>query len=127
MEQVEERFGDYVLVEPLGTGGMGQVFKAYHVADKERAYPYALKRLKAGDAELTTYILREAAIAKALRAECFVETFDVGAVDGQPYLLMEYVDGADLARLIGRLMRRKRRMPMEVILDLLEQICNALA
>lgn len=126
MEQVEERFGEYILTDPLGSGGMGQVFKAYHIADKERVYPYALKRLKPGDADLTTAVLREAAIGRALRAECFVETYDVGQVDGTPYLLMEFIDGADLGRLIGRLRRRKRQMPMEVLLDLLEQMTRAL-
>lgn len=126
-QQVEERFGDYILVEPLGRGGMGEVFKAYHQEDVERSYPYALKRLYTGDPELVTQALREAAIARALRSDYFVEAYDVNTVNTQPYILLEFVDGADLGRIIGRLQRRKRKMPLEVLLDLLEQIGLGLA
>lgn len=127
MERDEERFGEYILVEPLGQGGMGRVYKAYHQADRDRVYPYAIKRITTNEPEVVGNLMREVAIGRTLRGPFFVETYDGGVIDNQPWLLMEYVDGIDIMRLISRLKRRGRKMPIEVIVEVLEKVAQGLS
>jgi serine/threonine-protein kinase len=81
----------------LGRGGMGVVYKAWHLR-LNRAV--ALKMLLAGPAarpEELERLLREAQVVAGLRHPNIVPVHDVGDVDGRPYFTMELVEGGDLA------------------------------
>src|SRR6202045_160071 len=81
----------------LGYGGMGVVYRAWHLR-LNRAV--ALKMLRAGPCarrdELERF-LREAQAVAALRHPNIVQVHDVGDVEGRPYFTMEFVEGGDLA------------------------------
>ena len=81
----------------LGRGGMGIVYRAWHLRLNR---PVALKMLLAGPyarpAELERF-LREAEAVAALRHPNIVQVYDVGDVDGRPYFTMELVEGGNLA------------------------------
>jgi tetratricopeptide (TPR) repeat protein/class 3 adenylate cyclase/predicted Ser/Thr protein kinase len=101
-----EQFGRYRLVSRLGVGGMGAVFLAH---DTEVDRPVALKvpRFDAGDSTLgRERFLREARSAATLRHPNVCPVYDVGVVEGTPYLTMAYIDGRPLhhwaAELPGR-------------------------
>ena len=96
-----ERFGDYEILESVGGGAMGAVFKARH---RRLNRVVALKRIRQGrhasEAERARF-LREAEAAARLQHPHIVTLYEAGEVEGQPYLAMEFVPGKTLAETIG--------------------------
>jgi len=97
------RVGAFTLLEKLGGGGMGVVYRA---RQDRPARDVALKLLRAGadaGAEELVRFHREADAAARLHHPNIAAVYEVGNADGQPYLAMEYVAGGDLRRtLAGR-------------------------
>ncbi len=99
-------FDRYVIEAPLGQGGMGEVYRAY---DPRLRRKIALKVLTLGTDETdpedkheaAERVLREARNAAALDHPNAVSVFDVGEVDGRPYIAMELVNGLALRDYIG--------------------------
>ncbi|MBI3271209.1 MAG: serine/threonine protein kinase, partial [Planctomycetes bacterium] len=92
--------GRYLLVEELGRGGMGVVYKAWHSG--LRAF-FAVKVLLAGDhasGEELVRFRREAQAAARLRHRGIVAVHDIGEEDGRTFIAMEYVNGVTLDRLL---------------------------
>jgi serine/threonine-protein kinase len=95
------RFGDYELLEELGRGGMGVVYKAWQ-RSPERVV--ALKMALRGDlasAEERARFLAEAKMAARLNDGRIVQVYDVGEQDGQMYFSMQYIEGTTLARRVA--------------------------
>ncbi|QDU59255.1 Serine/threonine-protein kinase PrkC [Planctomycetes bacterium Pan216] len=102
-------FGKYELLEEIGRGGMGVVFKARHL---ELQRVVAVKMLLFGQLSTPDQIERfhaEARAAARLSHPSIVPIFDVGQENGQHYFAMEYVEGESLAERL----RRGRLEPME--------------
>ncbi len=94
--------GNYVVLEKLGRGGMGQVFKARH---RRMERIVALKMLPAGTARSPAALKRfqrEAKAAAQLSHPNIVTAYDADEADGIHFLVMEYVEGQDLAALIKK-------------------------
>ena len=94
--------GRYRLEQPLGHGGMASVYLA---RDTELDRPVALKLLAenlGGDESLQRRFVREARLAARLSHPNVVSVYDAGEDDGRPYIVMEYVDGENLAELLSR-------------------------
>jgi len=89
------RLGKYELLDELGRGGMGVVFRAL---DTELGRTVAVKTLRVGgaDGELVERLLREARTAAALDHPGIVRVHDVGVIDGVPFLAMAFVPGRTL-------------------------------
>ena len=111
----------YELLEELGRGGMGIVYKAYQVGLKRTV---ALKMILAGDFsnnEQESRFRLEAEAVGMLQHPNIVQVFDTGEVDKRPYFSMEFVDGSNLAKkLAGTPMR-----PQDAAL-LLETLARAM-
>jgi eukaryotic-like serine/threonine-protein kinase len=93
-------FGDYDLLEELGRGGMGVVFRALQ---KSLGRTVALKMVRQGDLATPAERARfraEAEMVARLEHPNIVTIFEVGEVEGQPYFTMPYVEGTTLARLV---------------------------
>ncbi len=95
-----QSLGGYEILEPLGEGGMGRVFKARHgrlnrvvalkvIRTEQLANPNALRRFQ-----------REARAAARLAHPNIVQIYDAAEADGTHFLVMEYVAGEDLAELV---------------------------
>lgn len=100
--QVGAQIGPYTLLEEIGLGGMGRVFRA---SDRAGGPDIALKILKnklRGHKELRARFQREAKILMRLTHRVLVKVFDVGEWQDRPYLAMELVTGEGLDERIRR-------------------------
>jgi serine/threonine-protein kinase len=127
---IESRFlpgqifaGRYRIVGLLGWGGMGEIYRA---DDIKLGQPVALKflpeALEQNRSRLDRF-LHEVRIARQVSHDNVCRVYDVGEVEGQHYLSMEYVDGEDLASLL----RRIGRLPGDKALQIARQMCAGLA
>lgn len=115
-----QRLGPYELLEEVGRGGMGVIYRARHPG-LDRIV--ALKMLLAGefaDAKARERLLREAKIAARLTHPGIVTIHDVGEHDGRPYFAMEYVPGPNLAQLC-----RDNLLPLPVVVRYVEHLARA--
>src|SRR5688572_19399635 len=120
--------GSYRLVERLGQGGMGEVWRAKH---RLLARPAAIKLIRTADSgsslssdEAVRRFEREAQVTAALSSPHTVQLFDFGvADDGRFYYVMELLDGLDLETLV----RRHGPVPANRVIYLLRQVCHSLA
>ncbi|MBW3542987.1 MAG: serine/threonine protein kinase, partial [Planctomycetes bacterium] len=113
---------DYVLLDEIGEGGMGRVYKARH---RHMQRLVALKVL-CGSSDAEEALLRfqrEVEAAARLAHPNIVTAYDAGFVDGEPYLVMEYVDGRSLAEIL----RGRRPLEISQAVDLILQAARGLA
>ncbi len=95
--------GRYNLVRLLGKGGMGEVYEAQHAIIGRRFAVKFLHPHLASNSEAVARFQREAQAAGRLENENIVAVVDAGtADDGAPYLVMEYLEGENLAQLLVR-------------------------
>jgi serine/threonine-protein kinase len=114
--------GRYRIVGLLGRGGMGEVYRA---DDLKLGQPVALKFLPsdvAQDGARLERFLNEVRSALKVTHTNVCRVHDIGEVDGQHYLSMEYVDGEDL----GSLLRRIGRLPRDKAVQIARQLCAGL-
>jgi hypothetical protein len=102
------QLGDYELLEKLGEGGMGAVYKARHCTMDRLVAVKLLPARFVKSADLVKRFYQEVKAAAKLIHPNVVTAFDAGQHEGVHYLVMEYVEGRDLARLI------KQRGPLSV-------------
>ena len=116
-----QRIGEYLLLEKLGAGGVGEVWKARDVR-LNRIVALKYLALTASGASPPHALLREARAASALNHPNIITIFEVGESAGRPYLAMEFVDGETLrARL------KRPPVPLDETLDIAAQILEGLA
>ncbi len=100
--------GRYRMIGRLGSGGMGEVYRA---DDLELAQPVALKFLPEAvdkDPARLTQIHNEVRIARQISHPHVCRVHDIDEYQGHTFLSMEYVDGEDLASLLRRVARRAK-------------------
>jgi serine/threonine-protein kinase len=108
----------------LGVGGMGVVVAARHLGLDELVAIKLLLPESLGDAESVQRFESEARAAVKIKSEHVARIIDVGELDnGAPFIVMEYLDGEDLAEWI----RRKGPLGVYDAIDLLLQACEAIA
>lgn len=115
--------GRFRIVAMLGRGGMGEVFRA---DDLKLGQPVALKflpRAVAGDPKHLERLYAEVRVARQIAHPNVCRVYDIGEVDGEHFLSMEYVEGEDLAALL----RRIGRVPESKAIQISWQIAAGLA
>lgn len=118
-----QRIGKYDVVGVLGQGGMGVVYRA---RDARIGRDVAIKTLTAGfsgESDMLKRFYQEAGHTGNLRHPNIVTVYDFGDEDGLPYIVMEFLDGEPLDKLI----REKAELHLSAKLDIMEQVCAALA
>lgn len=95
-----ERLGPYEIVSSLGAGGMGEVFRAFDTRLRRTVALKVLLREKMADSDHQRRFLREARAASALNHPNIVTLYDIASDGSVDYLVMEYVPGNLLERLI---------------------------
>ena len=115
--------GRYEVIEELGKGGMGKV---YRVEDKKIKEEVALKLLKpeiAGDQKTIERFSNELKFARKIRHKNVCQMFDLGEAEGTQYITMEYVPGQDLKGLI----RQTGQLTIGKAISVAKQVCEGLA
>lgn len=123
MEAFEPRdYGDYELLEELGRGGMGVVYKAWQ-KDLDRIV--ALKMILRGDLASPADLARfraEAEAAAQLHHPHIVPVYEVGEIDGRPFFSMKLIEGTTLSRKLA-----DGPLPSRTAAEMLAPICRAIA
>lgn len=94
--------GRYRIIEPIGIGGSSQVYLAHDAVLARHVAIKVLDEQAAGQAELRRLFTKEARALAQMSHPNIVSVFDVGEVDGRPYIAMEHVAGVSLKQRIER-------------------------
>ena len=114
--------GRYEILQLLGEGGMGSVYKAM---DRELNRPVALKLIRpqlAANPSILARFKQELLLAHQVTHKNVIRIYDLGDADGVKFISMEFVDGADLRTLI----RERKKFPPREAVEITQQICRAL-
>jgi len=122
-----EAFGRYQLLGLLGQGGMGRLYIAERRGIQGFVKIVALKRIQphlADSKQLREMFLNEARIAARLEHPNIVATYELGEVDGNYFISMEYLPGEDLSAIISGC--QDARMPIDIAAALTQQAAQGL-
>ncbi|MGQ0504530.1 MAG: serine/threonine protein kinase [Myxococcaceae bacterium] len=118
-----------MLLAPLTTGGMGELFlgrlEGSHGFEKLCVIKRILANL-ASDPEVLGRFLQEAKTVARLSHGAVAQVLDLGIHENAPYLVMEHVDGKDLRRVIARSRERSLPLPLTFVLFVMGRVLDAL-
>ena len=124
-----ERLGRYRLVRPISTGGMARVFEARRESLAGVSPRVAIKVILpdfATDAAFQQLFVNEARIGSQLHHQNLVGIQDFDREGEHFYLVMEYVEGITMRRIIGLGRRHGLLLPLSVIVEMARQVCEGL-
>lgn len=114
--------GDYMVLEPIGAGGMGAVYKARAVGVERVVAVKCMTSALANDEKSIARFKREIRTASAMDHPNIVKCYDTGVANGTLYLVMEFVDGHDLASWV----RRYGPLPIDFACECARQVALGL-
>ena len=101
-DQHPREFGDYILYEQIAAGGMGVVYRAHHKKlDRDVALKMIRDRNLASDESVKRFMGEARAVAR-LHHPAIVPVHDVGELDGQHYIAMQFIEGRSLADILAQ-------------------------
>jgi serine/threonine protein kinase len=115
--------GRYQIIEELGRGGMGRVYKATDTKIKEKVALKLIKPEIASDKKTLERFSNELRIARRITHKNVGKMFDINEEEGTHYITMEYVSGQDLRGLI----RQSGKLGIETALSIAKQACEGLS
>jgi serine/threonine protein kinase len=124
------QFGKYTLFERIGRGGMADVFKARVQGPAGFERVFVVKRILphlSDDPTFTKMFIEEAKMSARLSHPNIVQVFELGAVDNEYFISMEYVRGRDLAETMRTLWARIGPPRPELVAYVGREMCRALA
>jgi eukaryotic-like serine/threonine-protein kinase len=124
-----QRFGRYILCDEIASGGMATVYFGRLVAPVGFSRTVALKRLHAAyakDPEFVAMLVDEARLASRVQHRNVVQVLDVVSVEGELLLVLEYVQGVPLARLVLQARRTGAPPPPEMASAILSDVLAGL-
>ena len=122
---IGQTLGQYRIEAPLGSGGMGQVYRGVHRLLNRPAAIKVMQAHLAANPDFRARFLREAQTIAALKHANIVEIYDFGEQDGNLYLVMELMTDGSLHTLLRR--GAGQPLPLALGLDLMQQAAKGLA
>jgi serine/threonine protein kinase len=116
------QLGDYKIIRPVAKGGMGEVYEATQLRLGRSVALKILNRNLAMDEQFLQRFEREAKAAAALNHPNVVHVYDFAKEDGQAYLVMEFIEGQDLAKIVSQ----AGKMPLKDGLKIVTDVASAL-
>src|ERR1700729_298002 len=120
----------YRVLEKLESGGMAEVFRAESEGLQGFKKQVAIKRVLPHLSEKKRFIamfLDEARLSAHLSHSNVAQVFDIGVGDNAYFIVMEYVDGADLKAVIDYMKKANKTMPVEQAVYIAAKICEGLS
>jgi serine/threonine protein kinase/tetratricopeptide (TPR) repeat protein len=114
--------GRYQIIEELGKGGMGRVYKVFDTKIKEKIALKLIKPEIASDPETIKRFSNELKLARKVRHQKVCGMYDVGEAEGAHFITMEYVSGEDLKSFI----RQSKQLAVGTAVAITKQICEGL-
>jgi serine/threonine protein kinase/DNA-binding response OmpR family regulator len=121
--------GKYQLIEKIATGGMAEIYKAKQRGPVGFEKIVTIKKILphlANDEEFIEMFIDEAKIAASLSHPNIVQIFDLGKMDNEFIIAMEYIAGIDLGTINKKLRKSKRHFPVEIPLYITLKVSEAL-
>lgn len=122
-------FGDYILLDRVAVGGMAEIFKAKQSGPRGFERILVIKRILSHlneDQEFKQMFDDEAKIAAQLRHANIVQIFELGDVEGIPYIAMEYVEGRNLRDLTRSIQSKGLQLSLEQVLFIVSETLRGL-
>lgn len=122
--------GSYELLDRIAVGGMAEVWKAERHGAEGFRKTVAIKKIRRELTENRAFVrmfIQEAKLAASLHHDNIVEIYDLGRMDDEYCIAMEYVDGQDLRTLMNAATRARFKVPLPIALLLSARIVSALA
>jgi eukaryotic-like serine/threonine-protein kinase len=129
MSVQNERFGQYMLLEQIGVGGMAEVFLARHSGLAGFEKDIVIKRIRPHLSEVPSFVnmfLGEAKLAAQLAHPNIVQIYDLGKIKDSYFIAMEYVPGRDMSAVIPKAKLSGIPFPIEYALKIVSSVCEAL-
>lgn len=123
------RFGQYILVDKIATGGMAEVWKAYMRGVEGFQKVVAIKKILphlSDNQDFIEMFIDEAKLAAQLNHNNIIHIYDLGKIQSSYYIAMEYVDGFDLKTILRRGQDRDQPMTVELALFIASKVAAAL-
>ena len=115
--------GRYQVIEELGKGGMGRVYKVFDTKIKEKVALKLIKPEIATDQETIERFSNELRLARRIGHRNVCKMFDIGEAEGAHFITMEYVHGEDLKSMI----QMSGSLSLGMLLSVGKQVCDGLA
>lgn len=125
-----EKFGKYLLVEQVASGGMAVIYKAMAKMSDASIQPFAIKRILpqyAKDQEFISLLHDEAKLMVRLNHPNIVSMVEFGKHSDQFYIAMEFIDGITLKDLIGRIANQKALFTIDMATHIIREIAIGLS
>jgi serine/threonine-protein kinase len=122
--------GRYRIARKIADGGMAEIFLATQHGAEGFQRPVVLKRILSAllaDPKFRNMMIDEAHVAMGLNHSNIVQVLDLGQSKGRYFLVLEFVDGWDLHRILGRVRAAGLEIPPEIALYIIAEVCRALA
>jgi TonB family protein len=123
------KFGQYVLIEKIATGGMAEVWKARMRGVEGFQKIVAIKKILphlSDNQDFIEMFVDEAKLAAQLNHNNIIHIYDLGKIQSSYYIAMEYIDGFDLKTILRRGQERDNPMTVELALFIASKIASAL-
>ena len=123
------QFGRFELLELLGTGGMAEVYKAKATGELGFERIVVIKKILPSFAQNDAFVqmlIQEAKLASLLQHSNVVQTLDLGKIEDDYFICMEYVPGTDLLKTLTRFAKKGFRIPYDVVAYIISEAARGL-